>query len=141
MSKFMSLSAACLALTACQAEPSNEAIVAALFDAFNAHDSAAIAALYTDDAKVFSPEACTPTVGPQAIADGYDAMFQQIPDVTDTLTHIVSNGRHVAVTFTASSQLPGAEFALPIAAFLTIDNGKISEDRAFFDTDVVLDCK
>lgn len=120
--------------------PTNDQVIEALFEAFNDHDVARIRDFYTDDAVVYSPEACEPTVGPDAIAAGYAEMFQQIPDVHDELTLVVSEGDRVAVTFTATGTVEGYSFELPIAAFLQMEDGKIKEDRVYFDTDMVLDC-
>ncbi|MEM0986241.1 MAG: nuclear transport factor 2 family protein [Pseudomonadota bacterium] len=122
------------------AHTSNEAIIDGLFAAFNAHDVKALARFYAEDAVVYSPESCTPAVGADAIAASYAEMFAHIPDVHDALEVVVSEGNRAAVIFTASSQIPGAEFELPISAFLTFEDGKIIEDRVFFDTDIVLDC-
>ncbi len=119
---------------------SNKAIITALFDAFNSHDSERLASFYSADAKVYSPESCEPTVGPDAIAAGYAEMFAQIPDIHDQLELVVDEGNRVAVTFTATGTVEGYQFALPIAAFIKIENGKITEDRVYFDTDIELQC-
>lgn len=125
---------------AASATPTNEQLVHALFEAFNAHDADAIGELYTADARVFSPEHCEPTVGAEAIAANYAKLFEQIPDVHDALQIMLSDGDRVAVVFTASSRIAGAEFSLPIAAVLRIEDGKVAEDRAFFQSDMPAEC-
>lgn len=120
---------------------SNHETVQAMFKAFNAHDVDALKAVYAEDAVVYSPESCTPTRGRDAIGEGYAEMFAYIPDVHDRLDRIVAEGDYAAVMFTASSQAQGAEFELPISAFLTFEDGLVVEDRAYYDTDVVLDCE
>jgi len=42
--------------------------------------------------------------------------------------------------FRASSRAPGMGFEMPIAAFLTVQDGLVVQDRAFFNSDIVLDC-
>lgn len=121
--------------------PSNEDLVEAMFRAFNAHDAAALGNFYTEDARVFSPEHCDPTVGAEAIAANYSALFEQIPDVHDQVELVVAEGDRVAVMFTASSRIEGAAFRLPIAAILRFEDGKVAEDRVFYDTDTPAQCE
>ncbi|MEM9384494.1 MAG: nuclear transport factor 2 family protein [Pseudomonadota bacterium] len=121
--------------------PSNKEIVDAMFEAFNAHDVTALKTFYTEDARVFSPEHCGPTIGAQAIAANYAALFEQIPDVHDQVEVVVAEGDRVAVMFTASSELPGAAFRLPIAAMLRFEDGKVVEDRVFYETDTPAQCE
>ncbi|MEO0423793.1 MAG: nuclear transport factor 2 family protein [Pseudomonadota bacterium] len=123
------------------APPSNKDIVNAMFDAFNAHDVTALKSFYTEDARVFSPEQCGPTVGPEAIGANYTALFEQVPDVHDQVEILVAEGDRVAVVFTASSQISGAEFRLPIAAMLRFEDGKVAEDRVFYETDMPAQCE
>ena len=112
-----------------------------LFETFNTHNSQALAAFYTEDARVISPENCTPTIGRNAIAANYQALFDEIPDVYDALETVVIEGDKVALTFTASSKIEGRAFELPIAAFMTLEGGLISEDKVYFDTDMTPDCE
>ena len=122
------------------ADVDRQDFVEALFDAFNDHDVETLKTFYSEDAVVYSPESCEPTIGREAIGEGYSQMFQQIPDVHDALEVAVTDGNKTAVIFTASSKIQGAEFELPISAFLTIEDGLIVEDRAFFDTDMEMTC-
>lgn len=132
-----------LAVTLCQnvqARSENHEIVDALFAAFNAHDVEKLKTFYSEDAVVYSPETCEPTVGREAIGTNYAELFTYVPDVHDRLDLVVADGNKMAVIFTASSKIHGQEFELPISAFLTIKNGLIVEDRVFFNSDIVLDC-
>jgi len=70
-----------------------------LFETFNTHNSQALAAFYTEDARVISPENCTPTIGRNAIAANYQALFDEIPDVYDALETVVIEGDKVALTY------------------------------------------
>lgn len=122
------------------AQPSQEAFVEDMFAAFNAHDVEKLKTFYAEDAVVYAPESCEPTIGRDAIGASYAEMFEQIPDIHDELEVVVTEGSRTAVIFTASSKAPGFEFQLPIAAFLTIENGQVVEDRVFFDSDMDIDC-
>ena len=111
-----------------------------MFEAFNNHDVEKLKTFYSEDAVVYSPESCEPTVGRDAIGKSYAMMFSQIPDVHDELEVVVTEGETTAMIFTASSKAPGMEFEMPISAFLTIQDGLVVQDRAFFNSDIVLDC-
>jgi len=117
-----------------------ETLVEDLFSAFNAHDSQALADFYTEDAQVISPESCEPTIGRKAIAANYDVLFEQIPDVRDDVKTVLVDGNSIALTFVASSRISGQEFELPIAAFMTLEDGLIARDEVYFDTDITPDC-
>ncbi|MEO0613060.1 MAG: nuclear transport factor 2 family protein [Pseudomonadota bacterium] len=145
MMRFIPFIVAGLILGACETTPLDQDVAAKtlvedLFAAFNAHDSKALAAFYTEDAQVISPETCQPTIGRAAITANYDALFEQIPDVRDNVKTVLVDGNSIALTFVASSQISGQEHELPIAAFITIEDGLIARDEAYFDTDVTPDC-
>lgn len=138
-----------LTLSACQKAPpfvqrndhaSTQLMIENFFLAFNSHDSRALSNFYTEDAQVLSPEKCEPTIGRAAIAANYQSLFDAIPDVHDDLGSLVIQGENVALTFVASSKIEGREFALPIAAFMALEDGLISRDEAYFDTDVTPNC-
>ena len=135
------LAATTLANPPAFADSTNRDVIAAMFEAFNAHDVDALKAIYAADAKVYSPESCEPRVGREAIGASYAELFEQIPDVHDTVHTVISEGNRAAVVFTAASRQPGMEFELSISAFLVIENGLVVEDRVFFDTDVELACE
>ncbi|MEL7451659.1 MAG: nuclear transport factor 2 family protein [Pseudomonadota bacterium] len=135
------LAAATFANAEAFADTTNRDVIAAMFEAFNAHDVDALKAIYAPDAVVYSPESCEPRVGRDAIGASYAELFEQIPDVHDTVQTIVSEGNRAAVVFTAASRQPGMEFELAISAFLVIENGLVVEDRVFFDTDVAPACE
>lgn len=122
------------------AQPTRQAFVEDMFAAFNAHDVERLKTFYADDAIVYAPESCEPTIGRDAIGASYAEMFAHISDVHDELETVVTEGSKTAVIFTASSDAPGAAFQLPIAAFLTIEDGLIVEDRVFFNSDMDIDC-
>ena len=116
-------------------------IVNRMFETFNRHDAVALAALYSVDAVVITPESCKPTVGRDAIAHNYQGLFNQVPDVIDTLQDMIVENGKVAVSFVASSQIDGMAFELPIAAILTIETGLIVRDVGYFNSGQKTKCE
>jgi uncharacterized protein (TIGR02246 family) len=120
-----------VAIAAAAATPSPHATVEAMFAAFNAHDPAAMARLYADDARLTSSDFCTPR-GKADIQRTYADLFVAMPDLNDRIETIVTDGDRVAVSFLASSAT--AKFKLPIIAIFRVRDGLIVADDAIFDT-------
>ncbi len=116
-------------------------VVREMFEAFNQHDVTLLVSLYAEDAVVVSPDKCEPLVGRPAIASGYQDLFDQVPDVKDTISIMIAEGERAAVEFVASSEIEGAEFQLPIAAILTVQDGLIVRDVGYFDSDIEKHCE
>ena len=116
-------------------------VVRAMFHAFNEHDVTMMVSLYAEDAVVLSPEQCEPLVGRPAIASSYQDLLDQVPDVKDTISIMIAEGERAAVEFVASSEIEGAEFQLPIAAILTVQDGLIVRDVGYFDSDIEKQCE
>lgn len=111
---------------------SPRAAVEASLAAINRHDADALAALYSEFAEVYTSDACKPTVGPDAVRKGHEALIATMPDLSIEPTEWVVEGTHVAVLFTARSKaFPGGEMQL--ADFLTVRNGKIVKDVTLFN--------
>jgi len=117
-----------------------EQVVRAMFEAFNTHDVDALVALYSDDAVLNGPEYCQPKTGKAAVRDVYSALFQTIPDVHDTIKTLVVTDDTVALEFVATGHIEDFAIQLPIAAFLTVKDGLIVSDTAYFDTDAESNC-
>ena len=113
--------------------PTPRQVAQAMFDAFNRHDSAAMAALYSANAHLNSSDFCAPR-GKKDVERTYASLFEAFPDIRDDLDSMVASGDRVAVRFTARSRLGGTAMALRIMAFLTIRGGLIIEDDSIFDT-------
>ncbi|WP_448662177.1 nuclear transport factor 2 family protein [Sphingomonas sp. CJ20] len=104
--------------------------VLAMFDAFNRHDAVALARLYAPDARLSSPDYCTPRTGAD-VARSYGALFAAFPDIHDSVETMVVEGDTVAVRFTATSRTGG--LSLPVQAMLRVRDGRIVSDDAVFD--------
>lgn len=119
-----------VALAATQEPPPPRAVVSAMFEAFNRHDAEAMARLYAPDARLTSPDYCSPR-GRKDVVRSYRALFEQFPDIRDEAETIVAEGELVAVRFTAVSRKGG--LSLPIQAMLRVRDGLIVSDDAVFD--------
>jgi ketosteroid isomerase-like protein len=110
-----------------------EDVVRAMFDAFNRHDATALAALYAPDALLTSPDFCAPRRGSEGARRTYQALFEAMPDIRDTVDEMVVQGDRVAVRFRARAIVQGQPVELPIAAFMQVSEGRIVRDQSFFD--------
>ena len=119
-------------------------IVESMFAAFNRHDVEAMAALYSDDAFIDSPDFDAPKRGQQAIREIYTKYFRQTPDIRDDVKSIVACGDKVFVEFVSSGtienppsyappQMKGKKFAVKMVSVLEIKNGKIVRDVIYYN--------
>jgi ketosteroid isomerase-like protein len=115
------------------AAPAPRDVVRSMFDAFNRHDAAAMAALYADDARLSSPDFCAPR-GRNDVERTYNDLFKTFPDIRDDIDSMVATESRVAVRFTARSSAGSEPLALRIMTFLTVRDGRITEDDSLFDT-------
>jgi predicted ester cyclase len=105
-----------------------------MFDAFNRHDAAAMAQLYANDARLASSDFCAVRNGPTEVLRTYRELFAAFPDIRDEIDQVVVEGDHVAVRFVARSGQGSSALAMPIATFLTVQQGLIQSDQSTFDT-------
>jgi len=113
-------------------------IILALFEAFNHHDTEALVALYSEDARILSPGDNAPRFGREVVREIYDGHFENIPGVHDAVQNIIAEGNRGSVEFIASwiqptDDDPNARGNLRIASFITVKNGKIIQDITYFD--------
>ena len=122
-----------LQFSAALAVPAPRDVVRSMFDAFNRHDAAAMAALYADDARLSSPDFCAPRTR-NDVERTYNDLFKTFPDIRDDIDSMIATGGRVAVRFTARSSAGSEPLALKIMTFLTVRDGHITEDDSLFDT-------
>lgn len=113
-------------------------IILALFEAFNRHDTDALAGLYSEDARILAPGDIEPRIGQQVVREIYDNHFQNIPGVHDAVQNIIADGDQGSVEFIASwdqptENNPNARENIRIGSFITVKNGKIIQDITYFD--------
>lgn len=114
-------------------EQSPAQVVQAMFDAFNRHDAAGMAALYADDARLTSSDFCAPR-GKRDVERTYDVLFRAHSDVRDEVETMIVSGDRVAVRFTALSSAGTQPLELPMIAIITARDGRIAADDTLFDT-------
>jgi ketosteroid isomerase-like protein len=129
--------ASCLTATITQAHASDspKAVVEQRFAAVRRHDVDAIVALYADTAVETSPGFCHDRMGPAGARQTYSELFTSFPSITDDVTAIVVDGKHVAVQFIARVKKPDGTLAFeaPLANFITVEHGRITRDDTYFD--------
>lgn len=117
----------------------NDAVKAAqqLFEKFNAHDWAGMAALYTDTAVFKDPSFGTGIVKQtrQQTIEKYTALQKMMPDIKDSVVAVYPSGyKHVTVEFISKGTGPdGKPFELPVCTVFTVDNGKITKDFTYYN--------
>lgn len=137
--KWISVVALSASLAACgpapngTTKPPSQAVVEAVFEAFNRHDAAAMASHYAPDAELTSSERCRLLIGSAELQRIHGELFAAAPDVQDEVLEIVAQGDHVAVRFISRSHTPGMEFELTIADFFEVRDGLIVRDNTIFD--------
>lgn len=141
--KYTLLFFAVFALAACgeqKTEPvANAAVTAAqqLFEKFNAHDWAGMAALYTDTADFKDPSLGAGIIKQtrQQTIEKYTTLQKMMPDIKDSVVAMYPSGvKHITVEFISKGTGPdGKAFELPICTVLTVEDGKISKDFTYYD--------
>lgn len=110
--------------------PSPRAVVSAMFETFNRHDAVGLAKLYAADARLTSPDFCSPR-GQRDVERTYAALFAAYPDIRDEVQEMVVEGDIVAVRFVATSK--AGKLNLPIQTMLRVREGRIVSDDSLFD--------
>lgn len=135
--KAMLISILALGATACAHAPAAQSsaqnpyqgLIDARFATFNDHDLDGIVKLYAATAIMTSPAFCSPRQGLEGARQAYGDLFKGYPDIRDEVTGYVVQGDRIAVQFTVHV----GKYAVPIADFLTVQDGLITRDDAYFD--------
>jgi hypothetical protein len=111
-------------------------------EAFNAHDVAAIVALYTDDAELFDAGMRYPRRGRDEIERWFSHRFASMPSITYTPTaHAFMVQDRAAVTWTTSGRSPrllgqawlSRPFQVDGVSIFTLCDGLIYRQRGYYD--------
>ena len=123
------------------------AIAARLTQAFNSHDLAAVARLYSVDQITLLPGAPQPIIGREAKQNMLAGYFRAFPDLKLELPLVICSGDHVvcegtlAGTNTGPLDSPAGEVpatgrrvSVPLAFILKVgSDGLVHEDHTYFD--------
>lgn len=114
----------------------NEKVVRLMFENFNKHQWREMAACYDTAAMFLDPSLGTEYVSQthEQIVSKYGEMEKMFPDLHDEIVSLETTGDNVIVQFIATgSSGDSIQFKLPIAAILTVKNGKIIRDATYYD--------
>ena len=115
--------------------------------AMNAHDTAGLAALYSDDAVLTSPM-FRMTKGRASIAATFDLLFSRFPDWTVEMSTILVDGDQVAALTVASATDLSGGFGLPATGqpfsyrcvlLYTVRDARIVCEERIYDLTAVID--
>lgn len=118
------------------AADSNVVFVESFLKAFNAHDWAALGAMYTDTVEMMDPAMGLDVVRMSRadIQKKYTELQQLIPDVKDSLVAVYSVNGIITVEFESSGTGPDQKrFRLPICTVFRMEKGKIASDHTYYD--------
>lgn len=118
--------------------------IEAHYKAINDHDVKAIAAGYTADAAVSSPNWEGAKAGPDSIAVVFKRYFSSTPDLAYTVTNVIDAGNTVVAEYTFSGTLSnpegntpdymkGKKYTLKGCAVFVLKDGKIAKETDYFD--------
>lgn len=109
--------------------------------AFNAHDVAAIVALYAPGAELYDAGMKRRRQGRQEIEDWFARRFRALPEIAYTPADEISEGAMVALTWTVSGRTPrllglrwlARPFAVDGVSVFHIRDGQIARQRGYYD--------
>ncbi|MCO5948996.1 nuclear transport factor 2 family protein [Mucilaginibacter flavidus] len=114
------------------------------FRALIAHDVKSIAAGYSDDAQVLSPNWEGAKIGAAGVTEAYTRYFSSTPDLVYKVLSVINAGDNVVVEYTSGGTLSnpeagtpeymkGKKYMLNYCAVFAIKNGKIVKESDYFD--------
>ncbi|MFB9841751.1 nuclear transport factor 2 family protein [Mucilaginibacter ginsenosidivorans] len=114
------------------------------FKALNSHDVKVIAAGYTADAQVFSPNWEGAKAGEESLKETYGRYFKSTPDLAYTVTNTIDAGDKVIVEYTWTGTLSnpeggepeymkGKKYLLKACAIFELKGDKIAKETVYFD--------
>lgn len=114
------------------------------FKLLNSHDIPGLAAQYSDDAQIFSPNWEGAKVGPAGITEVYIRYYRTTPDLSYTITNIIKSGDNVIVQYSwggtmakpeanEPAYMEGKKYKLQCCVIFVITNNKIIKETNYFD--------
>jgi steroid delta-isomerase-like uncharacterized protein len=114
------------------------------FKAINSRDIKAVAATYTADAQVFSPNWDGAKTGQDSVTNIYSRYFKSTPDLTYKVVNMIKAGDAITVEYSFSGTLSNPEggtpnymkdkkYTLQGCAIFILKNNKIIKETNYFD--------
>ena len=109
--------------------------------AFNAHDVAALVALYAPQAELFDAGMKRRRRGREEIEDWFTRRFAALPEIAYTPADEIVAGETVAITWTVSGRTPrllglrwlARPFAVDGVSIFHLHDGQIARQRGYYD--------
>lgn len=110
----------------------------------NRHDTNALALLYLDTAKLFSPNWEGARIGPDGARTVYSRYFTGTPDLTHEMTNLIVTDQAIVIEYTSHGTfthpepgtpeyMRGKAYTLQTCTRLDIQNGRIARQVNYFD--------
>ncbi len=119
-------------------EQENIALAEKVFEHFNKHEWDKMSNLYSDTADFKDPSFGQDITrqSRKQISEKYTGMARMFPDIKDEVINIYPSGdQNVIVEFVSSGSAPdGSKWTLPICTIFTIENGMITKDFTYYDS-------
>jgi len=126
------------------AQSSSSAIARAWLEDLNQHDTLALAGLYADSARVFSPNWEGAKVGPAGVREAYHRYFSSTPDLQHEITRLLATDTVLVIEyiFRGTLQNPepptpdymkGKKYELRCCTRIDLRGGKIYRQDSYFD--------
>ena len=136
-----------LFILSCQshdAGSSNIDLAKAWIDLLNKHDTVAISNMYSDSARIESPNWEGVVAGPAGIKTVYARYFSGTPDLHHTITHLLANDSSLVIEYQSSgtflhpeqgtpAYMQGKRYSLQNCTRMIIHEGKIIGQKNYFD--------
>jgi steroid delta-isomerase-like uncharacterized protein len=132
------------AATRAQSSSTTSRIARAWLDDLNRRDTLALAALYADTARLYSPNWEGAETGPAGVRGIYRRYFSSTPDLQHEMTHLIATDSSLVIEYTFRGTLSNPEGATPaymkgkkyeLQAITRMDlrGGKIAGQVSYFD--------
>jgi steroid delta-isomerase-like uncharacterized protein len=119
-------------------------IARAWLDDLNRHDTLALAALYADTARVYSPNWEGAETGPAGVRGIYRRYFSSTPDLQHEITHLIATDSSLVIEYifrgilsnpegSTPAYMKGKKYEIRCISRMDIRGGKIADQVSYFD--------
>ncbi|HLK27752.1 MAG TPA: nuclear transport factor 2 family protein [Puia sp.] len=127
-----------------QSSKESKAIATKWIELINKHDSVGLTALYSDDAKIISPNWEGIKVGQSEVRTVFSRYFSSTPDLQYSIDNIIPTDTAVIIEYhffgklsnpenTTPDYMRGKKYTLSACTVMAIRKGKIIRQESYFD--------